>query len=134
MIMVGGFVGQSNRLFSQTESEYRRREFQKFMKTLPCPSCKGRRLKDKVLAVKILGKSIFDVTDLSISKALDFFENISLTEKEREISKLILKEIVSRLNFLNDVGLGYLTLSRNAGTLSGGEAQRIRLATQMVLI
>ncbi|MGI6589792.1 MAG: excinuclease ABC subunit UvrA [Candidatus Iainarchaeum sp.] len=126
-----GLVGQSNRLFSQTESEYRRREFQKFMKTLPCPSCKGRRLKDKVLAVKILGKSIFDVTDLSISKALDFFENISLTEKEREISKLILKEIVSRLNFLNDVGLGYLTLSRNAGTLSGGEAQRIRLATQI---
>ncbi|MFA5931526.1 MAG: excinuclease ABC subunit UvrA [archaeon] len=126
-----GLINQSDRLYKQTESEYRREELQKFMKTRECPSCKGKRLKDKILAVKVADNSIVDITELSVTKALDFFENISLTDKQREIAKLILKEIISRLKFLNDVGLGYLTVSRQAGTLSGGEAQRIRLATQI---
>ncbi|MFA6269416.1 MAG: excinuclease ABC subunit UvrA [archaeon] len=126
-----GLIPQSDRLYKQTESDYRREELQKFMKSRECPVCKGKRLKDKVLAVKVADKSIIELTDLSITKALNFFENIKLTDKEREIAKLILKEIISRLKFLNDVGLGYLTLARQAGTLSGGEAQRIRLATQI---
>jgi excinuclease ABC subunit A len=126
-----GLIPQSDRLYKQTESEYRREELQKFMKTRECPTCKGKRLKDKVLAVEVANKSIVDITELSVTKALDFFENIDLTDKQKEISKLILKEIISRLKFLNDVGLGYLTVSRQAGTLSGGEAQRIRLATQI---
>ena len=91
----------------------------------------GQRLKDKVLAVRISGKSIIDVTDLSISNSVAFFAQFQLTEKQTEIARQIIKEIRSRLEFLEKVGLGYLTLSRNAGTLSGGEAQRIRLATQI---
>jgi excinuclease ABC subunit A len=126
-----GLIPQSDRLYKQTESEYRRGELQKFMRSSTCPVCKGKRLKDKVLAVKVNHKSIIDITDLSVTKALNLFENIELTEKEKEIAKLILKEILSRLTFLNDVGLNYLSLSRQAGTLSGGEAQRIRLATQI---
>jgi len=126
-----GLVGQSDRLYKQTESEYRREELQKYMKSSTCPVCRGKRLKDKILAVKVTNKSIVDITEMSITNALDYFENIDLTEKEKEIAKLILKEILSRLKFLNDVGLGYLSLSRQAGTLSGGEAQRIRLATQI---
>ncbi len=126
-----GLVPQSDRLYKQTESEYRREELQKFMKTRECPTCKGKRLKDKVLAVQVTGKSIVEITELSVTNALNFFEEINLTEKEKEIAKLILKEILARLRFLNDVGLGYLSLSRQAGTLSGGEAQRIRLATQI---
>jgi len=101
------------------------------MRVSDCPSCKGKRLKDKILAVRINGKSIIDVTDLSVSGSIRFFDGLKLTGKEQEISKQILKEIRSRLDFLEKVGLGYLTLSRNAGTLSGGEAQRIRLATQI---
>jgi excinuclease ABC subunit A len=126
-----GLVGQSDRLYKQTESEYRREELQKYMKASTCPSCRGKRLKEKILAVKVANKSIVDITDLSITNAVEFFSEIDLTEKEKEIAKLILKEINSRLKFLNDVGLGYLSLSRQAGTLSGGEAQRIRLATQI---
>jgi excinuclease ABC subunit A len=126
-----GLIPQSERLYQQTESEYRREELEKFMKVLPCPKCRGRRLKEKVLAVKIAGKSIVDVTNLSISESIEFFENLVLSEKEQEIARQILKEILSRMGFLEHVGLGYLTLSRNAGTLSGGEAQRIRLATQI---
>jgi len=126
-----GLIPQSDRLYKQTESEYRREEMHKFMKTRECPSCHGKRLKDKILAVKVTNKSIVDITNLSITSALEYFENIDLTDKEKEIAKLILKEILSRLKFLNDVGLGYLSLSRQAGTLSGGEAQRIRLATQI---
>ncbi len=96
-----------------------------------CPKCKGRRLKEKVLAVKLENKSIVDVTDLSIEECIRFFETLELSEKKGEIAKQVLKEIHSRLGFLKHVGLGYLTLSRSAGTLSGGEAQRIRLATQI---
>lgn len=128
-----GLIPQSIRLYGQTASDYRREELEKFMRVLPCPSCRGLRLKEKVLAVKIGGKSIVDVTDQSVGESIDFFQKLAhnLSEKEREIASQILKEIASRLGFLEHVGLAYLTLSRNAGSLSGGEAQRIRLATQI---
>ncbi len=126
-----GIIPQSERLYHQTESDYRRRELEKFMRILPCPKCTGKRLKPKVLAVKINNKSIIDVTDFSIENAIKFFKELTLTKKQNEIAKQLLKEIKERLNFLYQVGLGYLTLSRSAGTLSGGEAQRIRLATQI---
>ncbi len=126
-----GLIPQSDRLYKKTESDWRRKEFEKFMRSSPCLSCKGKRLKDKVLGVTVRNRSIIDITDLSVKNCLEFFESIVLTKKEEEIAKLILKEINSRLKFLLDVGLGYLNLSRQAGTLSGGEAQRIRLATQI---
>jgi excinuclease ABC subunit A len=126
-----GLAPQAERLYHQTQSEYRRRELEKFMRVLPCPKCGGKRLKEKVLAVKVNGKSIAEVTDLSITEALAFFRTLELTESEREIAKQVLKEIIARLEFLEQVGVSYLTLSRSAGTLSGGEAQRIRLATQI---
>ncbi len=126
-----GLMPQSERLYKQTQSDYRRRELEKFMRVSPCPACSGKRLKDKVLAVKINEKSIIEVTDLSIKKCIEFFNELHLTEKEAQIAKQILKEIKARLQFLDKVGLNYLTLSRSAGTLSGGEAQRIRLATQI---
>jgi excinuclease ABC subunit A len=128
-----GLIPQSIRLYGQTNSEYRREELEKFMKVLPCPVCHGKRLKEKVLNVLIAGKSIVNVTDYSISESTRFFESLetALSQKEADIARQILKEIRSRLGFLEHVGLGYLTLSRNAGTLSGGEAQRIRLATQI---
>ncbi|MBN2880852.1 excinuclease ABC subunit UvrA [Candidatus Woesearchaeota archaeon] len=126
-----GLVPQSERLYHQTDSDYRRKEMEKFMRVSPCPTCHGKRLKDKVLSVKVSDKSIIDVTDMSISDCLEFFTSINLDDKKAEISKQILKEIKTRLTFLDQVGLNYLSLSRNAGTLSGGEAQRIRLATQI---
>lgn len=128
-----GLIPQSIRLYGQTNSEYRREELEKFMRVLPCPACEGKRLKEKVLAVRVAGKSIADLTDLSVAESAEFFERLEpqLSEKEREIARQVLKEIRSRLGFLEHVGLGYLTLSRSAGTLSGGEAQRIRLATQI---
>lgn len=126
-----GLLPQSERLYKQTNSDYRRREMEKFMRISPCPTCNGKRLKEKVLAVKIGDKSIIDVTDLSIKKAIEFFNNHSFSEKEFQIARQILKELKARLLFLDKVGLNYLTLSRSAGTLSGGEAQRIRLATQI---
>ena len=126
-----GLIPQSERLYAQTKSDYRREELEKFMRVLPCPRCAGRRLKEKVLAVRIEEKSIVDVTSLSISECMQFFEGLAISDKEREIAAQVLKEIRSRLGFLEHVGLGYLTLSRSAGTLSGGEAQRIRLATQI---
>jgi excinuclease ABC subunit A len=126
-----GLVPQSERLYKQTESEYRRHELEKFMRISECPNCKGKRLNKKVLAVKIDGKSIIDITELPISECIRFFSTIKLSEKKTEIAKQILKEIRARLNFLQNVGLSYISLSRNSGTLSGGEAQRIRLATQI---
>ena len=126
-----GIIPQSERLYQQTESDYRREELEKFMRVNPCPKCKGKRLNEKALAVKINKKSIIELTDLSVSKELDFIKNLKLTEKQMEIAKLVLREINSRLEFLEKVGLEYLTLSRTASTLSGGEAQRIRLATQI---
>lgn len=126
-----GLIPQSERLYKQTESPYRREELERFMRISPCPACKGRRLKDKVLAVRINDKSIYDATAMSIKQAIDFFNDLPLTKKEEDIARLILKEILSRLYYLDRVGLNYLTLARNTGTLSSGEAQRIRLATQI---
>ena len=126
-----GLIPQSERLYSQTNSDYRRKELEKFMRISTCPECEGKRLKQKVLFVKINGKSIIDVTDFSIKDAIDYFEGLVLSKKEITIAKQVLKEIKERLLFLDRVGLNYLTLSRNAGSLSGGEAQRIRLATQI---
>ena len=126
-----GLLPQAERLYKQTESDYRRRELEKFMRISPCPACGGKRLKRKILAVMVGGRPIIDLTDLSIKSCLDFFENLELSRKQFEIARQILKEIKERLDFLIKVGLSYLTLSRSAGTLSGGEAQRIRLATQI---
>ena len=126
-----GLLPQAERLYAQTKSEYRRKELEKFMRISGCPSCHGQRLKEKILSILIDGKSIIDVTDLSISNGNAFFRSLTLTQKEEEIAHQVLKEIHSRLGFLEEVGLGYITLSRAAGTLSGGEAQRIRLATQI---
>lgn len=126
-----GLIPQSERLYKQTESEWRKQEFEKFMRYSSCPSCKGKRLKGKILCVLFREHSIIDLTDLSISAALDFFTKLELSKKEEFIARQILKEIRQRLQFLENVGLGYLTISRSAGTLSGGEAQRIRLATQL---
>ena len=126
-----GLLPQTARLYAQTQSDWRKRELEGYMRVSDCPACNGKRLKAKVLAVRINGKSIIDVTDLPVSGCIQFFFGLTLTEKETEIARQIIKEIRSRLEFLEKVGLGYLTLSRNAGTLSGGEAQRIRLATQI---
>lgn len=126
-----GLIPQSERLYKQTESDYRRRELEKFMIISPCTACGGKRLKPKILSVKISNKSIIDVTDMSIKQCVIFFKTLILSKKQEEIAWQILKEIKARLDFLDRVGLNYLTLSRSAGTLSGGEAQRIRLATQI---
>ena len=128
-----GLIPQTQRLYEQTDSEWKKHEYEKYMLAKPCPMCEGKRLKDTVLSIKIDNKSIIDITDFNISNALNFFNTIDdkFSDKEKYIAKQILKEIRQRLEFLNNVGLGYLTLSRSAGTLSGGEAQRIRLATQI---
>jgi excinuclease ABC subunit A len=128
-----GVIPQTMRLYQQTESEWRKEAIEKFMKSRVCSSCGGKRLRPVVLAVNILDKSIIDVTDLSIERAVEFFKNLSskLNEREIAIAKQVLKEINERLSFLKNVGLGYISLSRAARTLSGGEAQRIRLATQI---
>lgn len=126
-----GILPQSERLFLSTDSEYRKKFLSKFMRTSVCNSCQGKRLKPKVLSVKINDKSVIDLTDLSIGEAISFFNNLELTKQQEKIAFMILKEIRERLGFLSKVGLNYLTLSRSAGTLSGGEAQRIRLATQI---
>ncbi len=136
MKMENGFEGiipQTMRLYRQTESEWRKEEIEKYMLAEPCETCKGKRLKENVLAVKMDAKSIIDVTDMSILSAVEFFAKLDerLGEKEKYIAKQVLKEVRERLGFLKNVGLGYLTLSRSAKTLSGGEAQRIRLATQI---
>ena len=106
-------------------------DIEECMSAIPCAACRGRRLKKEILAVTVGGKNISEFTELSINDALDFIDGLQLTQKEQQISDLILKEIRSRLNFLQNVGLEYLTLSRSSGTLSGGESQRIRLATQI---
>jgi excinuclease ABC subunit A len=126
-----GLLPQTERLYKQTESDYRRREIEKFMRVSPCPTCQGKRLKQKILAVKVENHNISDLTDMSILEAKEFFKELDLTERQLTIARSILREIDSRLSFLVKVGLGYLTLSRSAGSLSGGEAQRIRLATQI---
>ncbi|MDE1850913.1 MAG: excinuclease ABC subunit UvrA [Candidatus Micrarchaeota archaeon] len=132
----GGFEGvipQTMRLYKDTKSEWRKEEIEKFMKAEPCKTCLGKRLQPVVLAVKIEEKSIIDATDMSIDQSVEFFGSLmsKLPAKELAIATQVLKEINERLGFLKNVGLGYLSLSRSAKTLSGGEAQRIRLATQI---
>ncbi len=126
-----GVIPNLERRYTQTESEFIRREIEKYMTDLPCPACKGRRLKPQALAVTICGKNIAEVTAMSVVEAKNFFENLELSPREKMIAKQILKEIKSRLSFMMDVGLEYLTLDRASGSLSGGESQRIRLATQI---
>lgn len=126
-----GVIPYLERRYRQTQSSYIREWIEGFMRTLPCPVCQGARLKPESLAVKIADKSIYDVTRLSVKSALAFFKSLELTEKEKTIARVILKEIEARLQFLMNVGLDYLTLDRATSTLSGGEAQRIRLATQI---
>src|SRR3989338_532592 len=115
-----GVIHNLERLYRQTHSEYRRQEMEKFMRELPCPSCSGKRLIPEVLAVKVGGKDIIEVTDLSIDSAYGFFTSLSLGKSEETIAKPILREILARLDFLLNVGVGYLSLSRVSGTLSGG--------------
>ena len=126
-----GIIPNLERRYRESSSDWVREEIETFMTENACVVCKGRRLKPEVLAVKINGYNIAEVTDMTILEAADFFENLQLTERQMLIGHQILKEIKARLNFLVNVGLDYLTLSRAAGTLSGGEAQRIRLATQI---
>ncbi|PIT94247.1 excinuclease ABC subunit UvrA, partial [Candidatus Falkowbacteria bacterium CG10_big_fil_rev_8_21_14_0_10_43_11] len=129
--MFEGVIKQMERHYRQTESEERKRDIEKYMSNKNCAACQGQRLKPEALAVTINDVNIFQTTEMSIDKARDFFSSLKLTATEQKIAKLILKEVNSRLTFLLDVGLNYLTLGRAAGTLSGGEAQRIRLATQI---
>jgi excinuclease ABC subunit A len=126
-----GIIPHLERLFHQTKSDFLKEEISRFMTSQPCPACKGTRLKKESLAVKIKNKNISQVTQFSIKEALGFFGNLKLNEKEKMIAKEVLKEISQRLRFCVDVGLDYLTLDRKSATLSGGEAQRIRLATQV---
>lgn len=126
-----GIIGNLERRYRESPSDNIREYIEQYMSSSPCEACKGKRLKPEILAVTIQDKNIAYVTDLTIEEAKLFFENLQLSERERMIGNLILKEINERLGFLSNVGLDYLTLSRSAGTLSGGEAQRIRLATQI---
>ncbi|MBO7179384.1 MAG: excinuclease ABC subunit UvrA [Clostridia bacterium] len=128
-----GIVNNLERRHRETTSDWSRNEIEQYMTESPCPACKGKRLKPASLAVTVGGKNIMEFTDMSVREELEFIENVqeTLSEKDRKIGKQIFKEIRSRLSFLCDVGLDYLTLSRSAGTLSGGESQRIRLATQI---
>ena len=126
-----GVINNLERRYRETGSEFMKERMAKYMMTKDCPDCKGKRLKTEVLAVTVGGKNLAEVSDLSIRDAYDFFDSLKLTEKEAIIGRQILKEIKERLGFLINVGLDYLTLSRSAGTLSGGESQRIRLATQI---
>lgn len=126
-----GIINNIERLFMETNSEWRRDWLGNFIVDHTCDRCHGARLNDDVLQVKVGGKNIFEVTSMSIKDLVPFFNNLKLSKEKEEIARLVIKEIKDRLSFLQNVGLGYLTLSRNAGTLSGGEAQRIRLATQI---
>ena len=126
-----GIINKLERLHLETTSNWRREWIEMYMVESPCPKCHGARLNDMVLSVKINKKNIYEVTNFSILELRDFIAKLKLTKEEQEISGLVTKEILNRLDFLINVGLGYLTLSRSAGTLSGGEAQRIRLATQI---
>ena len=126
-----GLIKNVERRYRETGSESMKAEYENFMRITPCPQCKGQRLKATSLAVTVGDKNIFEVTDMSVRKLGNFLEDLNLSETQRMIGAQILKEIKARVGFLLDVGLEYLTLSRATGTLSGGEAQRIRLATQI---
>jgi excinuclease ABC subunit A len=124
-------VNHLERLFRETDSEFMKNEINKYMSVLPCPKCNGARLRPESLAFKIGGRSIDKVTSLSVKQAMEFFKGLEFGGKEAAIAKQSMKEIMARLKFMADVGLGYLTLDRASSTLSGGESQRIRLATQI---
>src|SRR6266480_2674636 len=126
-----GVVANLQRRYEETQSEYLKAELERYMSDKPCPACKGSRLKPESLAVTVSGNSIAGVSRLSVSKAIEFFAKLDLTEREHLIARGILKEIRERLQFMIDVGLDYLTIERGANSLSGGESQRIRLATQI---
>lgn len=126
-----GLIQNVNRRYRETGSDTMKQEYESFMEITPCEECKGQRLKKTSLAVTVGGKNISQVTELSVQKLLEYMEGLQLTRQQLQIGDQILKEIRSRVGFLRDVGLDYLTLARATGTLSGGEAQRIRLATQI---
>ncbi|MES5891636.1 MULTISPECIES: excinuclease ABC subunit UvrA [Bacillus cereus group] len=130
-ILFEGVIPNIERRYRETSSDYVREQMEKYMAEQACPKCKGGRLKPESLAVFVGDKTIADVTKYSVQEVQEFFSNVELTEKQQKIAHLILREIQERVGFLVNVGLDYLTLSRAAGTLSGGEAQRIRLATQI---
>lgn len=126
-----GVIPNLQRRHKETDSDFMRRDIERFMRQKPCHQCRGKRLKPEVLSIKVAGHSIIDITDLSIDEAHKLFKNIKFSQKDSKIAHQILKEIEARLIFMQNVGLNYLNLSRSATTLSGGEAQRIRLATQI---
>ena len=126
-----GAINNIERRYRESTSDYFKEKMSKYMVTRECPDCHGKRLKPEILAVTVGDKNIADLSEMSIKEALEFIDGLKLSEKDEQIAHQILKEIKARLNFLVDVGLDYLTLSRSAGTLSGGESQRIRLATQI---
>ncbi|MBS7689551.1 excinuclease ABC subunit UvrA [Limosilactobacillus fermentum] len=126
-----GVVNNVSRRYKETNSDFTREQMRKYMAELPCPACHGYRLNEQALAVKVAGQNIGQVSELPISEEIDFFQRVHLSEQDQEIARPILKEILDRLTFMQNVGVEYLTLSRSARTLSGGEAQRIRLATQI---
>src|SRR5699024_526102 len=131
---VGSFEGVINNLerrYLQSGSDAMKSRIEEYMTEITCSKCHGARLKDEYLSVKINGLNIAEVTDMPISESYEWFNNLKLNESEKIIAEEVLKEIKERLKFLKDVGLEYLTLSRSSGTLSGGESQRIRLATQI---
>jgi excinuclease ABC subunit A len=126
-----GVVPYLQRRHSEAESDFMREQIEGYMREVPCPACGGARLKPESLAVTVAGRNIFEVCDLSIAKAAAWMDDVELTERDRMIAERVLREIKARMQFLLDVGLDYLTLNRSAGTLAGGEAQRIRLASQI---
>ena len=131
-----GVIPNLERRYQETESDYVRGEIERYMTTIPCPVCKGKRLRPEALAFTVAGLNIYQVTQMNTSAGLRWVEELQastgvLTDRERVIADRILKEIVARLSFLVDVGLDYISLDRSAASLSGGEAQRIRLATQL---
>ena len=131
MTQFDGVIGNLERRYAETDSEYRREKIEEFMSHVPCPKCSGARLRPEALAVTVGEKNVHEFTQLSVADAQSFFDDVDFTPREWLIAERVVKEIRERLGFLVDVGLGYLTLGRSAGTLSGGEAQRIRLASQV---
>src|SRR5205807_2189204 len=131
MLAFDGIVASLQRRYRETDSSSQRERIEEYMSLRPCPVCKGARLKPEVLAVTVGGNSIHEFSQMSVGRALQFLDELDLTKTEQLIGHRIVKEIRERLTFLDDVGVGYLTLDRAAATLSGGEAQRLRLATQI---
>jgi excinuclease ABC subunit A len=126
-----GIIPNLERRYRETDSDYMRKKIEQFMCVLKCPECSGQRLRKEALAVTVGDKSIIDITHMSVKEGIDFFQNLKFSKMQQKIAEQIIKEVKNRLSFLDNVGLNYLTLDRSANTLSGGEAQRIRLATQI---